>query len=470
MPRSARVHPNHREVVAIALKRNGFLTQGDLAAHLEVALSTVNNFCRCVNVSVAKFEEICEALGLEARALIRETVQPASDLSPVGEAEEKAAENFFAYDRMWVGREALSETLLSKLKGSCRLLVLAGISGVGKTAFAERLALGLRPMQLLRENFDDQDQAVDFGSFAARLLEKCAQPVTAEERQNPQQLGRRLAQYLKETAHLVVIDSFEKVLSGGDQGQSVFQDSDYLGWLQLVLSAETCKSRILITSQAVPATLIQAGSRYPNFWHLAPLMGLSSVEQLMLFEKTGFDVHSEAATRNYLERIGQAYSGHPLALRVITGEIGSRPFFGNVAAYWKRYGKEIEAVETALAEAAAGNIQGADDDWQLDRFSRALRQNVRQRLEQTFERLNQEARYAYVLLCESSVYRCAVPEDWWLSHLEFWDCDEQDQEAALEALRDRALVEVVVEQDEWRVKQHTLIRSVSLAHLNELKP
>ena len=71
MPRSVCVHPDHRQTVALALERNGFLTQGDLAAHLEVALSTVSNFCRGVNVSIAKFEEISEALGLEPRTLIQ---------------------------------------------------------------------------------------------------------------------------------------------------------------------------------------------------------------------------------------------------------------------------------------------------------------------------------------------------------------------------------------------------------------
>ena len=468
MPRSACVHPNNRESVAIALKRNGFLTQGDLAAHLEIALSTVNNFCRCVNVSVAKFEEICEALGLEARALIQETMQSNRGASSV-EEDGRIAENFFAYDQMWVGREALSETLLAKLQGACRLLLLAGISGVGKTAFAEYLALGLHPTRLLRENFDDEGQRADFGSFAARLLEKCAQPVTVEDRQNPQQLGRRLAQHLKVTPCLLVIDSFEQILSGGDRGQSIFVDGGYLSWLQLVLSAEAFESRIMITTQAVPSDLLEVGSRYQNFWHLEPMTGLAAAEQLTLFEKAGFDVQLGAEARDYLERVGQAYGGHPLALRVITGEIGSRPFFGNVAAYWNRYGDEIEAVERAIAEAAAGNIRGADDRWQLDRFTSALRQNVRQRLEQTFERLNHEARDAYVLLCESAVYRCAVPEDWWLSHLELWDCDAEAQAAALEALRDRSLVEVVVEQDEWRIKQHPLIRSVSLEHLDELQ-
>ena len=466
MPRSVRVHPNHRESVAIAIKRNGFLTQGDLAAHLEIALSTVNNFCRCVNVSVAKFEEICEALGLEARALIQESM-PSSQ--PSSERMSEVAENFFAHDPMWVGREALSDALHSKLQGACRLLLIAGISGVGKTAFAEHLVLSLGSRwALLRENFDDEDRAVDFGSFAARLLEKCAQPVTAEDRQNPQQLGRRLIQHLKETPYVLVIDSLEKVLSGDDAGQSIFQDEHYLSWLQLALSAEKFESRIIITTQALPSALLEAGSRYQNFWHLEPLTGLDAAEQIALFDKIGFDMRPDAAARSYLERMGQAYSGHPLALRVIAGEIGARPFFGNVVAYWNRHGKEIEEVEKAIAQAAAGETAGADDKWRLDRFTRALSQNVRGRLEQTFARLNQEARMAYVLLCESAVYRCAVPEDWWLSHLEFWDCDAAAQAAALEALRDRALVEVVVEQDEWRVKQHNLIRSVSLDHLNAL--
>ncbi|MEL7052591.1 MAG: phosphorylase, partial [Cyanobacteria bacterium J06588_5] len=77
---------------------------------------------------------------------------------------------------------------------------------------------------------------------------------------------------------------------------------------------------------------------------------------------------------------------------------GDRPFFGNAAAYWKRY--------------------GAEDNWKLDRFTRTLRRNVQTRLEHTLERLRQDV--PYILLCETSVYRCAVPEDWWLSHLEDW--------------------------------------------------
>ena len=142
----------------------------------------------------------------------------------------------------------------------------------------------------------------------------------------------------------------------------------------------------------------------------------------------------------------------------------------NVRSYWNRYGCEIEAVETAIAEAAAGQAIGAEDKWRLDRFTRTLRRNVRIRLEHTFQRLQRDAKVAYLLICESSVYRCPVPEEWWLSHLDYWDCDPEAGLAALDALKDRFLVEEGVEAGQYTLRQHALIRSVSLDHLKELAP
>ena len=71
------------------------------------------------------------------------------------------------------------------------------------------------------------------------------------------------------------------------------------------------------------------------------------------------------------------------------------------------------------------------------------------------------------------MYRCAVPEDWWLSHLEDWASTtlspqevESAQAIALDVLRERYLVEEKTENTELLLKQHNIIRSVSLAHLN----
>jgi len=66
------------------------------------------------------------------------------------------------------------------------------------------------------------------------------------------------------------------------------------------------------------------------------------------------------------------------------------------------------------------------------------------------------------------VYRCPVPEEFWLSHLEDWNYDEDQQQVALDALRDRYLVEEVVENNQCLLRQHNLIRSVALEHLKKL--
>ena len=466
MPRSIRVHPEHRQTVALALERNGFLTQGDLAAHLEIALSTVSNFFRGVNVSIAKFEEISEALGLEPRTLIQgEAVETSSSSTS-----EALPTTFYAYDEGWVGRDDLVTELTTQVQETCRLTLITGIAGVGKTALAERLLLALSDFGTpLRENFDAQDRTADFGSFAARLLEKLGQTVTPSDRTETSQLLARLLQALQTHRRLLLIDSLEELLQGNEQeGWSEFQDEGFLAFFQQVLSAEAFQSRIILTSQELPTQLLAYGSRYRTLWETTLLTGLSALEQLTLFGKTGLAIRPEAAGRDYLVRIGKAYEGHPLALRIIAGEIGSRPFFGDVIAYWNRYGPEIEAVETAIAEAAAGQMSGAEDKWRLDRFTRTLRLNVRRRLEQTFERLQRDAKFAYVLLCEASVYRCAVPEAWWLSHLEYWDCNEATALAALDALKDRFLVEEAIFQGDYTLRQHTLIRSISLEHLSRL--
>lgn len=90
---------------------------------------------------------------------------------------------------------------------------------------------------------------------------------------------------------------------------------------------------------------------------------------------------------------------------------------------------------------------------------------MRSRLDKTFARLKEDAKWAYIMLCETSVYRCAVPEDFWLSHLEDWDRDEDEQRAALDALRDRYLVEELIDRNQYLLRQHNLIRSVSLENL-----
>ncbi|MCU0542224.1 MAG: ATP-binding protein [Oscillatoriaceae cyanobacterium Prado104] len=427
--------------------------------------ATLKRFWRRIPIKRDYFIDICKAVELE-------NWEDIVDNSPTSQTD--SIPEFFAYDDAWVGREQLVAKLTQKVQEPCRLLFLVGITGIGKTALAERLAVELQSdclqgdwSKFHQENFENEQQANDFASLAIRWLEKWGEQIAPDDRQDTQRLLYRLVKHLRENRYLVVIDSLENIMEGNEEeGWNDFKDEWWVRFFESLLAAESCQSRFILTSQDLPG---QIPERYKNFWDCQTLSGLMPSERLELFEKTGLEIGTGSANRPYLERIGAAYEGHPLALRVIAGEIGDKPFYGNVVVYWNKYKHEIEEVEKAIEEAKTqGIIASADDQWQLDRYTRKLRKNVRSRLEKTFERLKQDVLNAYRLLCEASVYRCAVQEEFWLSHLEDWDCNEDEQEVALLALRDRYLVEDVLENEQLLLRQHNLIRSVALGHYKQL--
>ncbi|NER46072.1 MAG: TIR domain-containing protein [Symploca sp. SIO1A3] len=401
-----------------------------------------------------------------------ESLSPTSNSSPKHQA---LHPNFFAYDDAWVGRDNLIRELSDRIRNNCRLLILVGITGIGKTALGERLAVEVADWfesdwtHYHQENFDNEQQTSDFASVAARWLEKWGELITPDDRKDPQRLLYRLIKHLRENRYLVQIDSLENILQGNEEeGWNDFQDEWWLKFFDSYLKAESCESCLILTSQDLPGQIEEVGTRSQNFWYCQPLSGLEKPEQIALFEKTELDISPNSEGKTFLERIGAAYEGHPLALRVIAGEIKNKPFEGNIVAYWNRYRSELEEVEKALAEAKEVKSTGAEDKFQLDRFTKMLKRNVRSRLNKTFARLKEDAKWSYILLCEASVYRCPVPEDFWLSHLEDWDRNENEQEAALETLKERYLVEESTEKDQLLLRQHNLIRSVSLEHLKQL--
>jgi hypothetical protein len=240
------------------------------------------------------------------------------------------------------------------------------------------------------------------------------------------------------------------------------------------LSAESCQSRIIVTSQDRPVKLIDF--RYNNFWYQQVLYGLDESEQVALFEKTGLNVSPESQDKRLLLRIGKAYKGHPLVLRVIIGDI-QESFDWNVQAYWHDIGSKIEDVEKDLAEAEKGIIVGDKDEWELHKLTQKVRIQVnKNRLEDVFQRLGNQVKDAYYLLCTASIYRIQVQEEGWLiqlaglvEDLEGQECSKERQKKALEELDNRFLLEASINHNNKRIiGQHNLIRSVALVHHKKL--
>ena len=246
-------------------------------------------------------------------------------------------------------------------------------------------------------NFD-KGKATDFVSVAKDWLYKWYGEASPEDNK-PERLFDKLVKHLRENQVLVLIDSLENLLKENQEGGwGDFVDEWWEKLFLTVLSAESCQSRLIITSQDRPVKLVDF--RYKNFWHQQILYGLDESEQVALFKTTGLDISPELADRLLLLRIGKAYKGHPLVLRVISGEIKNEPFNGNVQAYWNDICDKIKDVEKALAEAEQGKVVGEKDEWELHKLTREVRYQVnKKRLQTVFDRLEKQVKDAYILLC-----------------------------------------------------------------------
>lgn len=471
MADSLRASEQGRQIVDQARRKKGW--NKDAAAWIDaasdicgnVSRSTLQRFWRKQPIRRESFVAICKAVGIDDWEKIVDDSQIQSAASYI---------EFSAYDDDWVGkgREELIVKLSDKVQGDCRVLILVGITGIGKTALAERLVEEMRgDWTEHRENFEDENKASDFASVARRWLEEWGEKVPPEECK-PEQLLQQLVKRLRSHRYLVLMDSLEELLTGSKEtGWDDFIDDWWGNFFMSLLAESSCQSRLILTSQDFPVKLKQECSRYKKFWHHQLLQGLDIPEQVALFQKAGLKDDLESP-HSPLRQIGEVYDGHPLALRVIVGEI-AESFARIVRAYWKKYGHEIEEVKNALEQARSeGKVKGEEDRWHLDSYTYELQNQVKVRIDKTFARLEKDVKDAYFLLCTASVYRCEVRESFWLSHLEYRGYDMQRCEAALQALRDRYLVEDrgIDHEDERLVGQHNLIRSVAINHRLKLFP
>ncbi|MFN6525576.1 AAA family ATPase [Nostoc sp. ChiSLP03a] len=471
---SLRASKQGLEIVDQARKNKGWdATAAAWCDAAQTSEATLKRFRRGMPIQKDTFISICQAIGINWQDIV--------DNSPASQPDSRP--EFFAYDHNWVGRKQLVTELSEKLRGSCRLLLILGLTGIGKTALAERLAVELQnwfsgdwKKKFRRANFNNENKTKDFASVAAKWLEEWGEKLSAED-EKPERLWWRLVKYLQENQVLVLIDSLEALLTGNEEeGWGDFTDEWWGKFFVSLLSAESCQSRLIVTSQDLPVKLVNY--RYGLFWHRQVLYGLDESEQIILFETTGLDISQESPDRPLLLRIGKAYKGHPLVLRVIIGEI-CESFNSNVQAYWNEVSSKIAEVEKALAEAElnARKIVGADDDWKLHKLTQRVRLEVnRQRLKAVFERLETQVKDAYILICAASVYRAPVQKEGWLmqlvnfvKRLEDQQCNEERKERALDELCNRFLAEESVNHNNKRVLgQHNLVRSVALEHYKNL--
>jgi tetratricopeptide (TPR) repeat protein len=342
------------------------------------------------------------------------------------------------YDpKTWTSRDRELAGLRTAIAAGCQLLLIHGMTGMGKTALAERLATeSHRTLPYASVVLDREVGSVEFKQGAIAILEVLGDE-TRQQLDDNQILPHLLAK-LRETPVWLQLDSVEYLLKSSESGRVEFYDPAWGDFLEQVLRDNRCQSRLILTSQALPEDLLDRLERLSQSWYCCQLEGLEEDQYLTLFANCGV-TPQRLVEKRFLFEIATYFQGHPYILKMIAADISSPPFGGNVTRYRDDYWLPRQQQET-------------------DTLSKE--QRARNWVNQTIAHLSELERQ---MLYYGAVFRRAVPESFYLKMLHE---PLEETKAALASLKARALVqEIDIQAGQRLIQQHNLIRDAAYTAL-----
>ncbi|GHO96593.1 hypothetical protein KSF_066410 [Reticulibacter mediterranei] len=248
------------------------------------------------------------------------TIQaPINNVHGADWGEAPAAEHFY-------GREQELTTLHQwAIQDQCRVIVIQGMGGVGKTALVTKLARQLRPA------FDYIFwRSLQNAPPLESILEKCLVFLSNQQYQNlPQNVDAQIAlfiEYLRKKRCLLVLDNFESVLQSGKHAGNYQNNYAAFGRLLELIGETHHRSCLLITSREKPRELPRLeGKSLP-----VRSLQLYGVEQTTAKEilKDEDLAGSDTTWTTFIT----LYSGNPLALKLVSEPIREL-FHGDIATF-----------------------------------------------------------------------------------------------------------------------------------------
>ncbi len=236
---------------------------------------------------------------------------------------------------IFFGRAAELATLKQWIQlDRCRLVLLLGMGGIGKTWLGTKLA------KLIKDEFDLVIwRSLRNAPLIKDILADLIQFLSKEKATDlPETIDRRISlliSYLQASRCLLILDNFETILQGCTRQQGSCNcvagkyRPDYEGYGQLlrVVGQTPHQSCLLLTSREKPQAIGRLeGERLPV--RILNLKGLQVKEAQKIFEQKGIFRSSQT---DYTSLI-KYYAGNPLVLKIVSTTIKNL-FDGNIAEF-----------------------------------------------------------------------------------------------------------------------------------------
>ncbi len=236
---------------------------------------------------------------------------------------------------IFFGRAAELATLKQWIQSDrCRLIMLLGMGGIGKTWLGTKLA------KLIKDEFDcviwrSLGNATLIKDILAELIKFLSQEQATDL---PETIDRRISlliSYLQASRCLLVLDNFDTILQGCTRQQGSCNcvagkyRPDYEGYGQLlrVVGQTPHQSCLLLTSREKPQGIGRLeGERLPV--RVLKLKGLQVEEAQKIFEQQGIFRGSQTDYTSLIEY----YAGNPLILKLVSTTI-KYLFDGNITEF-----------------------------------------------------------------------------------------------------------------------------------------
>lgn len=330
MSRSIKVRQACIDTVKHSVRRSGFLTQRSLAEETDISLATVSKFLTGGPVDRAIFQELCDKLSLDWKAIADlspepddplsqptlaaiappPTAAPAPPQTPRREDWGDAMDVFTFYGR--TQELATLEHLI--LQERCRLVCLIGMGGIGKTALSLKLA----------EQIKDGFEVVIWRSLRNApllpdLLADILRVLNCQgEMDLPEAIGSRITRLIEQLRNarcLLVLDNAESILDTGDRAGSYRDGYEIYGQFFQSVGEGRHQSCLVLTSRELPGGLAAKVGKATPIRSLQ-LAGLDVDTAQSILEEKGLSP-LETNSRTLVEH----YSGNPLALKIASTAI-----------------------------------------------------------------------------------------------------------------------------------------------------